>query len=450
YTASPLRDVVINEFLANSDGEQVDYIELYNHSNRRIDISGCGLSDDKNTNKFVFPGGTFIESNAFIVVTQPNLNFGLNSGGETMYFWAPGRARLLDAITFDAQAANVSSGRWPDGAAEFYPLKNLTPGAPNGPILIRDIVINEIMYKPISGDQDDEYVEIYNKGSNTVNLGGWRFVSAIDYTFPPNTLLASNGYLVIARNVQQLISHYPNLNAGNTLGEYDGALANSGERLALGMPDISYTTNGLGEVSSNIVYVIVDEVTYNKSGNYWPHWSDGGGSSLELIDARSNHRLGFNWADSDESTKGGWTTVESVGGMDFGADTPNMFEVLAMGDGEYLVDNAEIFGGTNSAGNLLTPANSTLDSGLGGWGNRGTHIRSTWDATGGIGNSGCLHVRASDRGDSIANRNVCPLTANLAAVSGVATIRAQVRWLKGWPEILLRVHGNHIEALRRL
>src|SRR5439155_22220541 len=49
----PLSNVVINEFLAHTDDPEVDYIELYNHNNQILDLSGCVLTDDPLTNKFV-------------------------------------------------------------------------------------------------------------------------------------------------------------------------------------------------------------------------------------------------------------------------------------------------------------------------------------------------------------------------------------------------------------
>jgi hypothetical protein len=443
----PLRNVVINEFLANTDAPLPDYIELYNHSNEEVDLSGCSLSDDADTNKFVMPSGTRIPARGYLAFDQTQLGFGLESGGEKIYFWNPDRTRVLDAITFAAQANGVSSGRYPDGAASIYPLRAPTPGAANGGILIRDIVINEIMYKPISGDNDDEYVELYNKGTNTVDLGGWRFISGIGYTFPSNTFLAPNSYLVVAENLNTLLAKYPGvLTAENTLGNYDGALANRGERLALAMPDISYRTNSQNQVTTNTVYVVVDEVTYGNGGN-WGTWANEGGSSLELIDPRSDHRLAFNWADSDETAKSPWTTIEFTGPIDpDGRDTANLFEVLALGEGEYLLDNAEVL---RNGTNLLTAANSTLDAGIGGWLSRGTHIRSLHSPTGGVNGGGCLYIRASARGDAIANRNVCPLTAT-PSLNTIVTLRAQVRWLRGWPELLLRLHGNYIEASDRL
>jgi hypothetical protein len=60
--------------------------------------------------------------------------------------------------------------------------------AATAPILIGDIVINELMYDPISGNDDDQYIELYNKGTNTVNLAGWQFTSGVTFTFPSVTI----------------------------------------------------------------------------------------------------------------------------------------------------------------------------------------------------------------------------------------------------------------------
>ena len=425
YTADPLRNVVINEFLANSPEPLTDYVELYNHSRQPVDISGCVLTDDKNIDKFLVPTNTTIPANGFIVFDQETLGFGLNSGGETIYFKSADGARMLDAIKFEAQASAISFGRNPDGGADLYALKNRTPGAANGAILINDIVINEIMHNPISGDNDDEYIELYNKGSTGVDLTLWRFTTGISFIFPTNTILGSSNYLVVAHNTARLMSNYPNLNSSNVIGEYTGSLGNSGERLALARPDIEYTTNVLGEVSSNLVYVVVDEVTYD-SGGHWGQWHKGSGSSLELIDPNSDHRLAYNWADSDETSKAAWTTVTGTGLMEQGAGTANFIELLAMGEGEYLVDNVEVLQGSTP---MIATGNSTLDGGMGNWNGRGTHVRTTWEADTGIGSSGCLHVRASARGDTMGNRTLCSITTP----SGVVTLRAQVRWLKGWP-----------------
>src|SRR5207248_9571167 len=60
----------------------------------------------------------------------------------------------------------------------------------------------------------------------------------------------------------------------------------------------------------------------------------------------------------------------------------------------------------------------------------------------------CLHVRATARGDTMANRCVCVIPP--PATSGAITLRAKVRWLRGWPEILFRVGGNWAETVGKL
>ena len=59
-----------------------------------------------------------------------------------------------------------------------------------------------------------------------------------------NTVLAANSYLVVAESLTNLLVKYPQLNATNALGNYSGALANSGERIELAKPDDLISTNG--------------------------------------------------------------------------------------------------------------------------------------------------------------------------------------------------------------
>jgi hypothetical protein len=77
------------------------------------------------------------------------------------------------------QEGGVSSGRSPDGSADIRRLAQPTPGTPNSIWRVEDVVINEIMYNPISGDSDEEYIELYNRGGAPVTLDGWRLEDGV-------------------------------------------------------------------------------------------------------------------------------------------------------------------------------------------------------------------------------------------------------------------------------
>ena len=450
FRPSPLRNVVINELLAHSgDTNQPDFIELYNHSNQSNDISGCLLSDAPDTNKFVIPSGTVIPPRGFVAFTAAQLGFGLSSTGEKVYFKNPDASRVLDAVQYGPQASDVSFGRQPDGANDFYPLAVRTPGASNSAPLVHDIVINELMYNPISKNDDDQFVELYNRGTNTMNLGRWKFTGGISFTFtfPPDVPIAPDGYLVVARNRTNLLAKYANLNATNTVGNFGGTLAHGGERIALGRPEDVVTTNTHGVLVTNTLYITVDEVTY-RSGGRWGNWAAGGGSSLELIDPRANHRLAANWADSDETAKAPWTIIQVTNTLDNGANyaggATTFMQIGIMDPGEALVDDIEVL---PVAGTPNYVANPTFNADLANWSLLGCFSRSSLEVGAGYGGTGnALHLRTANRFFSLANSAQGSLNNTSLTNGNTATLRFKARWLKGCPEIVMRLQGNWLEA----
>ena len=445
FSSEPLSSVVINEFLAHTEPSLgvEDYLELYNHSNVPVDLSGAYLTDESSTNKFRIPNGTVIGPTNFMVFGQTALGFALNAAGERIYLVNSNQNRVINAVDYDAQANGVSFGRYPDGAPAFYEMAARTPGAPNGAYLRRPIVINELMYDPVSGNNEDEYLELYNRTTNAVDVSLWRFTAGINFTIPTNTVIPSNGFLVVARSMTNLFAHYPNLNSGNTVGDYKGGLANGGERLALAMPEILVTTNTNNVAITNTIYVTVNEVTYNKGGR-WGNWSAGGGSSLELVDPNSDNRQPANWADSDETAKSQWTAYEFTGptGETLSANGDTL-QIFLLGIGECLIDEVEV----RVAGGANLVTNPGFESGMTGWTPQGSHDFSTIENVGFAGNSS-LHLRAASRGDNGANRIRSP--ALVPNATGVVTLRAKARWLRGWPEVLLRLHGGGAEAIGRM
>ena len=275
-----------------------------------------------------------------------------------------------------------------------------------------------------------------------MNLGGWSLADGIDFIFPGNAVIAPDGYVVVAKNVARLLSVYPSLSASNVFGNFSGKLSGRGERVALTMPDTITSTNSSGQLSTNLIAITVDEVTYG-SGGRWGALADGGGSSLELINPFSDHRLPSNWAESNESQKAPWTLVSATGTIDNGNVAADQLQVLLQGAGECLIDDVKVLTATGS--NLV--ANSTFESGASGWTAEGTESLSSWETSEGYNSSRSYRIRAAARADNQVNRVRTPLTSALAAGTQGVTIQARVRWLKGHPDVLFRLRGNWLECV---
>ena len=426
--------VVINEFLAHTDPPLVDYIELFNPGAISVDMSGCYLSDDPATNKYRIPNGTVIGPRGFALFYQTNgFGFLMDPGGESVYLVASSQSHVIDAIKYPAQINAVSSGRHPDGAPGFQMLSSRTAGTSNSVPYRSDIVINEIMYSPISGSDDDAYVELYNRGTGSVDMSYWRFTEGIDVMMPPGTVIPSNGYVVVAKNVTNLLAKYGTLNTTNTVGNYGGKLSGRGERLVFSKPDdpaLPYQD-----------FVTVDEVTYSDG---WGTWSDGGGSSLELKDPRSDNRLGMNWTDSDESQKASWCLITNTGVLDLGTNSADQLQILLTDAGECLLDSVDVHKGGGA--NLIS--NGSFESGTSGWriGDlQGNHASSVVKNGGAYDSANSLHVQAHGRGDNSVNCLRYNLSPSLNA-GDTGTITGWFRWLRGNPVVVMRLRYNHLEA----
>jgi Lamin Tail Domain/Bacterial Ig domain/CotH kinase protein len=463
FGSDPIRNVMINEFLAHTDDPLQDFIELYNHGNQAVDISGAWLSDDPKTNRYQIPAGTVLAPRGFKSFNQTTLGFALNAGGESIFLVNSNQTRVIDAVSFQGQANGVSTGRYPDGAPEIYELSTLTPDGANTAPFLRDIVINEIMYSPISGKNADEYLELYNRGASPVDVSGWRFTSGIDFKIPANTVVPTNGYLVVAKDATNLLAKYTQLNGQNTVGDYNGSLANGGEYIALSRPDQVASTNKAGMLETNTIWIVVDDFTYQNGGR-WGWWSAGGGSSLELKDPHSDNRQPANWADSDETAKSTWTTIEGTAatGESLGTAGDRLI-IYNPGDiGECLIDDVEVrnFGGPNSitanpgfedGPNGIQVQTAQTGPAAGKWYLQGSHdhsIISTEAFTG----SYSLHLRAASRGDNGPNRIYSPSLSPTATggAGNPVTLRCKARWLRGWPEVLMLLHGDTMEVGGRL
>jgi hypothetical protein len=175
------------------------------------------------------------------------------------------------------------------------------------------VIISEIMYHPYHpspGVEDikQEYIELFNQGTEPVNLSGWQISNGVDFVFP-NVTLGAGQYLVVAADVDTFKTKYPSIS--NVVGGWVGRLSNSGETIELvddagvRIDRVSYADEGDWAVRE------LGSLDHGHRGWVWSDLHDGGGSSLELINANMPNDYGQNWAAS--VTPGGTPgTVNSV------------------------------------------------------------------------------------------------------------------------------------------
>ncbi|MBL7153107.1 MAG: lamin tail domain-containing protein [Phycisphaerae bacterium] len=433
--------IVINELLANSDvGLGTDWIELYNPGPISVDLGNLYLSDGRfELLQYKIPSGIVLQPGEFWAVregTPPSgLPFALSYAGETIFLTAassgssPRPLRVLDTVRFPPSEADVALGRYPDGADCFGTLTAPTFNGPNAKPLIRDIVINEIMYHHGSRDERYEYVELYNKGAGAISLDGWSFTDGIAYDFNETsqvTQIPAGGHLVVAKDPSLLETVYDNLTIGlNLVGPYSKELDDHKERVRLSYPYQDPET-------LDVNMITVDEVTYY-DGGMWPMWADGQGASMELRDPRSNNDSPNAWAASDESAKATWRQFSfTVNGNDpsYTHGFAATFDMMLLNRGDVLLDDLELVVG---GANRLT--NSGFESGQSGWRTLGNHVQSFVTTEDSRSGSQCLHLVATGHGDPGANRINRPISG---VTGGNVTFRGWARWLRGSKHLLLR------------
>lgn len=287
--------VIINEGLIATTG--TPFVELYNFGDSEVNLGGYHLTTDRRDfEQTTIPGGTTIAPRSWVHFTEADLGWDLSlPADDDRVFVAlvhPDGDRILDAYIFRPQLMEGSEARFPDGDEDVEDAATPTPGAANEIPLSGAIVINEIMYHPTSENDDDEYVEIYNRSDSTVDLTGWEFNKGINYIFEDGQTLGAGEYLVIARNPAHIRSVH-GLPASRVVGPQTpealddfGRLSNRGERITL--------KNHEGNTEDTVRY---------RDGGEWAHWADGRGSSLELIDPFQDNNNPQSWDASDDSDK---------------------------------------------------------------------------------------------------------------------------------------------------
>jgi hypothetical protein len=312
-------DIEINELLTHTDEVAGDWIELHNTTQSDINVGEWYLSDDPlDLTKFQIPANTMIVAGEFLVFTQTGDfggSFGLSELGESLTLSGIGVGGEVggyrEVQTFGAAAREVTFGRHvnSDGDVDFTAMSAATSDDDNAAPLVGPIVINEIMYNPLSDNSDHEYIELLNIESSPTELfdpanpaNTWAFLDGVDFVFPTGVALAVDEHVLVVPVDPVVFRNEHGIDPSiRIFGPFTGSLANNGESLELYRP-------GSPEPDGFVPMIRVEKVEYADLLP-WPPQADGLGSSMSRILPAGYGNEPTNWA---PSTNGGTPGVENA------------------------------------------------------------------------------------------------------------------------------------------
>jgi hypothetical protein len=279
--ANPFLALTGADFNPASGNQNEEYIVLHNNEATEIDVSGWSLAGAA---RLVFAPGTVIERSGDLYVCADTLAFRQRAIAPT------GNEERLAVGPYVGRLSNFGNTIELRDPANALVSTYTTPVQPSD--LQLHLVVSELLYHP-APDAEAEFIEVTNiSTTQTLNLGGARFVQGIIYTFPDGTTLAPGASAVVARNATSFAAVYgPGV---PVVGSYTGSsLSNSGERIKL--------EDAAGGTIADFTYAI---------SSPWPAASNGAGSIVLMRpETRPDPSVGTNWRLS-------MATTGSPGGSD--------------------------------------------------------------------------------------------------------------------------------------
>ena len=127
--SSTIRDPDYNDY--------ADWVELFNYGSAEINLRNFYITDNlSNPQKYKFNSDVIVPAGGYVIIwnddrnTGVHTNFKLSASGESIGLYNPA-VSVIDIITFGEQSNDISYGRFPDSASNWFYFSPATPGSEN-------------------------------------------------------------------------------------------------------------------------------------------------------------------------------------------------------------------------------------------------------------------------------------------------------------------------------
>ncbi|MEW6508332.1 MAG: lamin tail domain-containing protein [Bacteroidota bacterium] len=256
--------LLVSEVMYNPLDGEPEWIEFVNNSNEPINLKDWKVTDllpsvvkvsVSNVDKFLQPGEYAVltpDTNKFMFIPPKNFfqvkfgSLGNTSDGIAIYDF---RGAVIDSFMYNSRwggakgislervslsAASTDSTNWTTSLNRY----GATPGFQNSILYVpkyrrSDLVINEIMFDPSSGNS--EFIELFNTSADSIQIGGMNLIcgsnkkiplSKVWYQIPPAS------YLIFASD-STIYNNYIGLQGSFLLFNRSLSLSNDGAILVI-------------------------------------------------------------------------------------------------------------------------------------------------------------------------------------------------------------------------
>ncbi|MBL9127660.1 MAG: lamin tail domain-containing protein, partial [Verrucomicrobiales bacterium] len=201
WSADAREGLRITEVVGVTEGGVPSFVEIFNAGADPAPLRGVIVAGalDVEEPKLALPDAE-LDSGGRMLVEVPG-----GVGLPSPLFLRNGQSgRVFDAVTFRGAATNAPFGRPNLDRAEMRRLASVVADPAKRSFRRARLVISEVMYEPITGRDDDQYLEIWNPGGEPVLLTGWRLADGVEFEFPAGRRLGPGERGIVARNAARL------------------------------------------------------------------------------------------------------------------------------------------------------------------------------------------------------------------------------------------------------